>query len=146
MASTKVEFHTQAPDRLLYACRVLRKAAVMGAKVQVTADDETLRQFDQLLWTFSNTDFVPHCLQDASTLVTGQSPILLTPRPQADASCTVLLNLGPDVPDGFDQFDRIIEIVGDDPSDKQQARKRWKLYASSGCDMSSRDPQAPTPR
>jgi DNA polymerase-3 subunit chi len=146
MASTKVEFHTQAPDKLLYACRVLRKAAASGAKVQVTADEETLRQFDQLLWTFSNTDFVPHCLQDAPAQALANSPILLTPTPQADASCTILLNLGSGVPAGFEQFDRLIEIVGEDSSDKQQARSRWKHYAGSGCAMSSRDLQASAPR
>ncbi len=146
MASTKVEFHTQAPDRLLHACRVLRKATLSGAKVQVTADEDTLRQFDQLLWTFSNTDFVPHCRQDAPAQVLANSPVLLTSRPQADASCTILLNLGSGVPVGFDQFDRIIEIVGEDPSDKQQARSRWKHYAGSGCAMSSRDLQAATPK
>jgi len=146
MVSTKVEFHTQAPDKLLYACRLLRKAAVSGAKVQVTAAEEALRQFDQLLWTFSNADFVPHCLQDAPPQVLANSPILLTPTPQADTGHAILLNLGSGVPAGFEQFDRIIEIVGEDASDKQQARGRWKHYAGSGCDMSSRDLQATTPR
>lgn len=146
MPVTKVEFHTQAPDRLLYACRVLRKAAASGAQVQVTADEETLLQFDQLLWTFSSTDFVPHCFQDAPGQVLETTPIVLTPTPQAHAMQPILLNLGSDVPEGFKQFARIIEIVGEDVNDKQRARSRWKHYASSGCELSSRDLQATAPR
>lgn len=146
MAVSKVEFHTQATNRLLYACRLLRKAAAHGAKVQVTADEETLLQFEQLLWTFSGTEFVPHCLSDAPAQVLENTPIVLTPSPQTHAAQTILLNLGTDLPKGFEQFGRIIEIVSEELNDKQQARSRWKRYAAAGCELSSRDLQAGTPR
>lgn len=146
MPVTKVEFHTQAPNRLLYACRLLRKAAASGAQVLVTADEETLLQFDQFLWTFSGTDFVPHCFQDAPLQVLANTPIVLTPTPPVPATQEILLNLGSDVPADFEQFTRIIEIVSEDVNDKQRARSRWKHYASSGCELSSRDLQATAPR
>jgi DNA polymerase III subunit chi len=146
MAVSKVEFHTQASNRLLYACRLLRKAAASEAQVQVTADDETLQQFDQLLWAFSGTDFVPHCFEDAPAQVLERSPIVLTLHPHAQAAQAVLLNLGADIPAGFEGFGRIIEIVSEDPNDKQQARSRWKRYAGAGCDLSSHDLQATAPR
>ncbi len=145
MAVSKVEFHTQASNRLLYACRLLRKAASSQARVQVTADNDTLQQFDQLLWTFSGTDFVPHCLADAPTQVLENSPIVLTPEPQAQCAQAVLLNLGSDLPAGFDAFARIIEIVSDDLNDKQLARSRWKRYANAGCELSSHHLQATAP-
>ena len=69
MPVTEVEFHTQTPDRLLYACRLLRKAATSAARILVTADADTLKQLDQQLWSFSSTDFVPHCLHDAPAQV-----------------------------------------------------------------------------
>lgn len=146
MAKTKVEFHTQATNRLLYACRLLRKAAASEARVLVTADEETLLQLDQLLWTFSGTDFVPHCLSDAPTQVLENTPIVLTQSPPAHATQAILLNLGPDLPAGFEQFERIIEIVSEDLNDKQQARSRWKRYASAGCELSSHDLQTTAPR
>lgn len=146
MAVSKVEFHTQAAHRLLYACRLLRKAAATGAQVLVTADEETLMQFDQLLWTFSGTDFVPHCLSDAPTQVLENTPIVLTQSPQTHAAQAILLNLGSDIPAGFEQFGRIIEIVSEELNDKQQARSRWKRYASAGCELSSHDLQATAPR
>lgn len=146
MPVSKVEFHTQAQNRLQYACRLLRKAAASGAQVLVTADEETLMQFDQFLWTFSGTDFVPHCFHNAPMQVLANTPIVLTPTPPVHATQEILLNLGSDVPAGFEQFARIIEIVSEDVNDKQQARSRWKQYASSGCELSSRDLQAAAPR
>ena len=146
MAVSKVEFHTQASDRLLYACRLLRKAAASGAHVLVTADEETLQQLDQLLWTFSGTDFVPHCFQDAPAQVLENSPIVLGPHPEEHAAQAILLNLGSDLPAGFDAFERIIEIVSEEQNDKQQARRRWKRYASAGCELSSHDLQATAPQ
>ncbi len=142
MPVTNIEFHTQAPDRLLYACRLLRKAAAGAAQVLVTADMETLDQLDRQLWAFSSTDFVPHCFQDAPSQVLDNSPIVLSPALPAGAAQTILLNLGSGVPAGFEQFARVIEIVSDDASDKLQARRRWKHYAGSGCHLTSHDFQA----
>ena len=144
MPTPTVEFHTQVPDRLLYACRLLRKAAASGAQVLVTADEETLAQFDQLLWTFSSTDFVPHCTAEATKQQLENTPIVLSANPPAHAQQGILLNLGPDLPAGFEQFARIIEIVSEDMTDRQQARKRWKHYASAGCALSNHDLQAST--
>lgn len=137
-----VEFHTHTPDSLLYACRLLRKAAANAAQVLVTADAPTLAQLDQQLWAFSSTEFVPHCFQDAPAHVLDNSPIVLTPVLPEKAEQTILLNLGSEVPAGFEQFARILEIVSEDDDDKRQARSRWKHYAASGCQLSSHNTQA----
>ncbi len=145
MPVTKVEFHSRVPDRLQYACRLLRKAAASSAQVLVTADEDTLQQFDQLLWNFSSTDFVPHCFHDAPLQLLENTPLVLNPSPQADATRLTLLNLGSEVPVGFEQFTRIIEIVSNDANDKHDARSRWKRYATAGCELSNRElaPAAP---
>ena len=49
---TEVMFHLNVPDRLGYACRLLRKAYGSGAKVVVSAPPATLARLDVLLWTF----------------------------------------------------------------------------------------------
>jgi DNA polymerase III subunit chi len=142
MPVTEVEFHTQTPDRLLFACRLLRKAASSAARVLVTADTETLKQLDQQLWSFSSTDFVPHCFQDAPAQLLDNSPIVLAPTLPAQAAQSILLNLGAEVPAGFEQFARLIEIVSEDAVDKHQARSRWKQYAALGCKLTSHPLQA----
>ena len=43
---TEVMFHLNVPDRLGYACRLLRKAHARGAKVVVSAPPATLARLD----------------------------------------------------------------------------------------------------
>ena len=51
----------------------------------------------------------------------------------------VLVNLGDDVPSGFEGFQRLIEIVSSDDHGKAQARLRWKHYKSLGFDLVQHD-------
>lgn len=44
----------------------------------------------------------------------------------------MLLNLGTQLPAGFEQYQRVIEVVSVDDEDRQQARGRWKHYTELG--------------
>jgi len=137
---TGVEFHFNAPDKLGYACRLLRKAAAKGAKVTVTGEAPLLNELDTALWTFAPLDFVPHCqAQGAPPAVLGASPIVLCDSARSSPHHEVLLNLGGEVPDGFERFERLIEVVSLDEADRTQARARWKHYASRGYELKRED-------
>ena len=136
---TEVAFHFNAPDSLSYACRLLRKAVGSGAKVVVTGAPDTLRELDALLWTFSATDFVPHCLADSEAHVVAASPVVLATSIASTAHQQVLLNLGRLVPEGFDRFERVIELVGQDEQQRQLARARWKQYTDRGYAITRHD-------
>lgn len=136
---TEVAFHFNAPDKVAYACRLLRKAVSSGAQVVVTAGPQVLRQLDQALWTFSPTDFVPHCQQDADARQVANSPVILSESSQATPHQQILLNLGEGVPEGFERFERLIEVVGMSDADRQLARSRWKHYADRGYAITRHD-------
>jgi len=130
---TEVAFHFNAPDKLAYACRLLRKAVAGGSRVVVTAPAEALARLDTLLWTFSQTDFIAHARQPAEAQLLAASPVVLTETPAQDLPHhQVLLNLGAQVPAGFDRYERLIEVVSLDDEDRQQARGRWKHYTDLG--------------
>lgn len=130
---TEVAFHFNVPDKLGYACRLLRKAAGSGAKVVVTGEADLLRALDTELWTFSALEFLPHChAASADAQVLAASPIVLADAPRATPHQEVLVNLGTRIPDGFERFERLIEVVTQDDEDRQQARLRWKHYADRG--------------
>ncbi len=129
---TDVAFHFNAPDRLAYCCRLLRKAVAGGARVVVTGSPETLAQLDELLWTFSPTDFVPHCQIDSEADLVAASPVILALMIESAPHQQVLVNLGQSVPDGFERFERVIEIVGLEDEERQFARARWKHYTERG--------------
>ncbi|MEO9102051.1 MAG: DNA polymerase III subunit chi [Rhodoferax sp.] len=129
---TEVAFHFNAPDKIGYACRLLRKAVVSGAHVVVVGDDALLRELDVALWTFAPQAFLPHCLMQGSdaTLIAA-SPILLG-SPAASPQNDVLVNLGTDLPDAFERYVRLIEVVTGESDDRAAARRRWRHYADHG--------------
>jgi len=130
---TNIAFHFGASDRLAYVCRLLRKASAAGARVAVLADRPTLEQIDADLWAVGATDFVPHCLYPADQAVAARSSVGLHESAfELKDHFPVLLNLMEGVPEGFDAFDRVIEVVSQDEADRQQARLRWKAYSARG--------------
>ena len=130
---TEVTFHFNAPDKLGYACRLLRKAAASGSKVAVTGEAGLLRELDTALWTFSPLDFVPHCHgASGSPVVLAASPVVLCDSARTAPHQQVLVNLGAPVPEGFERFERLIEVVTLDEGERQGARSRWKHYADRG--------------
>jgi DNA polymerase-3 subunit chi len=56
----------------------------------------------------------------------------------------VLVNLGDEVPGGFDRFKRLIEVVSSDDHGKAQARLRWKHYKSLGYELLQHDLSKPS--
>jgi DNA polymerase III subunit chi len=136
---TEIAFHFNVVDKFLYACRLLRKAYASGAQVAVTAEPEVLNELDQLLWSFSATEFVPHCRAGhASELLVGRS-VLLVDSPVASPHHGVLVNLGMQIPVEFEKFERFIEVVTQGNEERQAARTRWKHYADRGYSMQRHD-------
>jgi len=130
---TEVLFHFNVPDKLAYACRLLRKAAISGARVVVTGEPELLRSLDVELWTFSPLEFIPHChAASAEPQVLAASPVVLAETARGTPHQQVLLNLGGRVPEGFERFERLNELVSQDEEDRAQARQRWKHYQDRG--------------
>jgi len=132
---TEVMFHLDVPDRLGYACRLLRKAHARGAKVVVSASQATLATLDTLLWTFEATDFVPHRHRAPGASVAPrlrETAIWLVERVEQAPHHEALLNLGDELVPGFESFERVIEIVPHEEAPKQAARLRWRHYADRG--------------
>lgn len=131
-AMTEVAFHFNMPDKTLYLCRLLRKAAAQGVKVAVTGPQVALQELDEALWSFSRTDFVPHCSVDSDSAVLDASPIVLGCEPSQAPHHAVLLNLDAQVPAGFERFERVIEVVGSSAQELADSRIRWKYYKQRG--------------
>lgn len=139
---TELAFHFGAPDKLAYACRLVRKAVVSGAKVVLVAKEDAIAQLDVDLWALASTDFVPHCIGGAATTKSMQnrSPVVLvTDASQVPDHTGVLVNLAEVVPQGFERFDRLIEVVSIDADDRNMARGRWRHYTEQGFAITRHD-------
>lgn len=139
---TEIAFHFNAPDKLAYACRLLRKAVSSGARVVVTGEPASLQTLDTLLWTFSPLEFVAHCRAGSPAEQLIASPVVLAAQIDGGPELLhhqVLLNLGQQVATGFERFERTIEVVTLDDEDRQRARQRWKHYADRGYSITRHD-------
>lgn len=138
-AMPEVAFHTGLPDKIGYACRLLRKASRQGLRVRVIGSAAELELLDKALWTFDAQDFVAHV-----RLVDGVKPadalrrttLWLTPGPatwpEGVDPPQVLVNLGAEPPDEVSAYERLLEIVSDDPDDRAAGRRRWRHYEARG--------------
>lgn len=139
----EVAFHFNAPDRLVYACRLLRKAYLKGARLLVLADEPLARELDQRLWTMTGTEFVPHVLDGATAALLERTPIVISSAERAEAAAAdVLVNLRDRWPEGCEQFARVIEVVTGESSVRDQARQRWKRYKTLGVEPQHLDLQS----
>jgi DNA polymerase-3 subunit chi len=135
---TDVRFYHNAPDRLRVACVLTAKAFGGGRRVSVFAPDgNTARHFDQMLWGFQPLAFVPHVA--AGSPLAAETPVVIGSRLDALPADDVLINLGDDLPDGFERFSLVIEVVGPTDPERQAARGRFRRYKEQGHALSAHD-------
>ncbi|GAC1355479.1 MAG: DNA polymerase III subunit chi [Variovorax sp.] len=140
---TEIGFHFNTPDKVNYACRLVRKAvSARGLRVVVVAEAQTLDAVDAALWQLSPVDFIAHCRSDAQAHLVARSPVILS-SDGADAAALphreMLVNLGLEVPAGFERFERLIDIVSAEAHDRQVGRGRWRHYADRGYTIQPHD-------
>jgi len=125
---TRIDFHTNIPDKLSYACRLARKAyAAKGRLVLLAADAAQAEALNAALWTFSDTDFLPHV--PAGDALAAQTPIIVTADEQAELPHhDMLINLTRRTPAGLERFARVFEIISTDEDDAAEGRKRYAAY------------------
>ena len=132
---TEIQFHFNVPDRLGYACRLLRKAARSVAGVAVSGPMELLTRLDRELWTFDPQAFVPHLLLRADERPAERlraTPVWLVESPDTAAHLPVLVHLGDAPASGFESFQRLVEVVSGNDGEREAARLRWRHYTNRG--------------
>lgn len=125
---TRIDFHTNIPDKLAYACRLARKAYGARAKIVVLADSpEQADALNAAMWTVSDTDFIPHVM--AGDTLAAQTPIVITDNEDSELPHhDMLVNLTRRRPRNFTQFARVFEIISIDEEDAAEGRKRYIAY------------------
>jgi DNA polymerase-3 subunit chi len=126
---------TDEESRLLAVCRIIEKAYLKSHKIYVFSEDKKQAEIlDKLLWTFSDTSFIPHFLHHN----TADAPILIghNSSPPADFH-DILVNLSDAAPDFFNQFQRIIEVIPENPEAREKAREKYRFYREQHCELHS---------
>jgi DNA polymerase III subunit chi len=133
----RIEFYVSASssdaDRARLACRLIDKAWSRRQPVFVYEPDaEALAALDTLLWTFSDGSFIPHERLDEGAQA-AEAPIVLSSfAPTDDRTNGILLNFAVDVPPFANRFERVIELIDEDPSRREAGRARFRTYRQWG--------------
>jgi len=134
---SRVDFYILPGDdpgsRALTVCKLIEKAWKQGHTLFVrTGSAEETSQFDRLLWTFRQGSFVPHECHGSGDI---EAPVIIGHGPLPESMQDVLVNLGEDIPAGFDRFQRVAELVNEDETTRQAGRRRYRQYQELGHDI-----------
>jgi DNA polymerase III subunit chi len=129
---TRIDFHSNVPNKIAYACRLVRKARAANCQIVILAkDDQQLAELDEQLWVFSEHDFLPHVMLN-DPLAT-QTPVLLTTEDAMESPHNqILINLSDAPPGHFARFERMFEVISSDDADKSAGRERYRFYQQRG--------------
>jgi len=128
---TRIDFYTDASDRLRITCRLVAKALMQNLRVLVYAPDGGVAAaIDRLMWTTPAIGFVPHVMAEHRLAAT--TPVVIARSSEDMPHDEVLVNLDQNWPPAFARFQRLIEIVTRDEEDRQAARERYRFYRDRG--------------
>jgi DNA polymerase-3 subunit chi len=118
-----------ARQRWAFACRLTEKAYLRDLSIVIANDTlADARSLDELLWTFNERSFVPHevCPDEHSMDPATKVRLMALPAPMPGAD--LLVNLAGKLPDGWERYPRIAEIIDADEERRRLGRERFKAY------------------
>lgn len=132
--AVQVSFYSDAADPLHFACRLIRRALASGKPVGVCVAPAQGARLNELLWSFDAAEFIPHRRWDGvAPPVPGE--VLLVDDAALLPHRGLLLNLAEDMPSGALDFERVLEVIGNDPARVQAGRARYRVYQQAGAKL-----------
>jgi DNA polymerase-3 subunit chi len=137
----RVSFHFNVAQPYDYVIRLSRKVLAQHPRMVVHAPAARLAALSEHLWAAAPGSFLAHALPEDGQPIQARSRIVLADRIQALAS-DVWVNLDQTGPLFDGQAARVVEIVGPSDEERVAGRRRWRQYASMGCEMDGHDATA----
>lgn len=136
MMTVRVDFYVlereALADKYAYACRIANKAYASGLKVYVRADElAACATLDEMLWTFSQSSFIPHAICDGMHDV-ERYPVQIGCGEAPEGCRDVLISLKEKPPADYARFDRVVELIIAQAADKSSGRDRFRFYREQG--------------
>lgn len=142
---TQVDFYISsgASDEALLrlASRIAEKAVECGQQVYINAADEAqAHKLDEMLWTFSQSSFLPHRIvthSDAADASTDRAePVLIGAGVEMPSGpWNTLINLANAVPEFFSRYERVAEVVDAHVERRNHGRERYRYYRDRGYEL-----------
>lgn len=133
---TRIDFYvlddSDPAGRLRTACRLIQKAFGLGHRIHVHTGSAALSgQLDELLWTFRDVAFIPHEVEGEDP----DCPVQICHEREPATAGQILVNLDARVPLFFSRFERVAEIVNQEPAVRDAGRERYRFYRDRGYEL-----------
>jgi DNA polymerase-3 subunit chi len=124
-------------ERYLFACKLIEKAYRSGVFAYILTDSlEQSQLIDDLLWTFRAGSFIPHQVYTDELPVIENTVLIGSNNPPEHWQKTVI-NLSSQCPQGFQQAERILEILDNSEETKTWGRQRYRQYQQAGIEITT---------
>ena len=138
MAAVRIDFYVLEANatngRLRLACKIIDRAYRSGHSVYLrTRDDQESDLLDDLLWTFSQTSFIPHVRNTGNAGPTA--PVHIDHHPPQSGAAEVVVSVADQPVEDYSNFERIAEVVGFNESERLSVRSRFKFYRDQGLEL-----------
>lgn len=137
---TRIDFYVVADatpsSRIEVAVRLAEKAWGRGHRLYINSHSEAeADQLDEQLWSQRPGSFLPH-----ETVREGfAAPIVVGWGQEPAGHDDVLINLALSPPNFFSRFQRVAEVVNQDPVALQSMREAWRFYKDRGYPLQKHD-------
>jgi DNA polymerase-3 subunit chi len=136
----KIDFYIMQESgqkaRFDFICRLIEKAYKNRHRIYIHTENETdAHTLDELLWTYRDDSFLPHNLVGEGPEPSPPIQIGFELKPQSQRD--ILINLSHVVPEFYNQFTRVIEVVSRDEAIQVISREHYRTYRSNGFDITT---------
>ncbi|MDO3382686.1 DNA polymerase III subunit chi [Gilvimarinus algae] len=131
---TRVDFYilpTAEPEhRLGFISRLVAKALRQRRQILIACDsDESAAGLEHALLHEQPESYIPFRRANEPD---HQEPVIIAVEQDCGEQHDLLISLGPQLPDYFSRFQRLIEVVVQEPQILEQTRKHWAFFKERG--------------
>lgn len=109
-----------------FACRLLQQTSRLGHRIYIHCDNpEQAKALDEYLWQFQAQSFLPHKLLDAQGAACS---IEIGAGNEPGNHDDLLINLSQTIPPFYSRFQRVVEIVSQEPQCLIKGREKYRFY------------------
>lgn len=139
---TRIDFYFNVQDKFHQVAELAHHALSRQRRLFIyTTGAPAAAALESILWSHPPTGFLPHCRSDHA--LAPETPIVIDWQGQNLTHDDVLINLTPSHPLFFSRFKGLIEVVGLEEEDRNEARDRFRFYRDRGYEIKRHDMAQP---
>ncbi len=141
---TRIEFYFNVADKQKLVENLVEHALFKRRQVTIFTDNKrNASEIAENLWQSKPDSFLPNVMANHAQAISTSVVIACVQNENNEMDAVfqddLLINLTASQPSFFSRFTQLVEIVGNDDTDKLSARQRYKFYRDRGYEIKHND-------